>query len=391
MLGACIRAPAACRSGAGATGQTPRAASVHCLGGQPRVKAEDAAARPANPQGITDSMEWCASSQLARKRMMARLKVVITARSFGRYSRAAYAILERAGCHVSHLSGSRPKTAEEMIPLVRDADGLIVGCDEISAAVLDVAPRLKVVAKFGVGYDNIDVRAAGERGISVTFTPGATEDTVADLAMGLVVALARQITTGDAMVRAGGWERPRSVGLCHRTLGIVGLGAIGRRLAARARVFGMRLVAHDVVPDVAFARQYEIRYTTLEDLLQEADFVSLHVPLTPGSRKLIGERELQLMKRTAFLVNTARGELVDEEALVCALREGTIAGAGLDVFWNEPPLGSPLLALSNVILTPHIAGDSPEASESKGATSAQDVVRVLQGLAPLHPVPIKSV
>jgi D-3-phosphoglycerate dehydrogenase len=319
--------------------------------------------------------------------MMGRPKVVITARSFGRYSREAFAILERAGCEISHLAGTRAKSAEEMISLVRDTDGLIVGCDEVSAAVLDAAPCLRIIAKFGVGYDNIDVKAARERGVHVTYTPGATEDAVAELAMGLIVALARQILPADAAVRASGWQRPASVGLWHKTLGIVGLGAVGKKLALRACAFEMRILAYDVAPDSAFARQHGIQYVSLEHLLQESDFVSLHVPLMPQTTKIIGQLQLQLMKPTAYLVNTARGELVDEDALIRALREGVIVGAALDVFWDEPPLDSPLLTLSSVILTPHMAGDTPAACESKGAMSATDVVRVVQGQHPLHPVP----
>ncbi len=318
---------------------------------------------------------------------MTKPKVVITARSFGRYSRLAYAILEQAGCTVAHRAGTRPKRAEELIPLLGDADALIVGCDEVSAAVLAAAPRLKIVAKFGVGYDNIDVQAARGRGIRVTYTPGAVENAVAELAMGLIVALARQIVVGDATVRAGRWDRPMSTGLGGKNLGIVGLGAIGKKLAVRSRAFGMHILACDPRPDTDFARQHDVKYLSMQELLPQADVVSLHVPLTHGTMGLVGEGELRSMKATAFLINTARGELVDEDALVRALRERWIAGAALDVFRHEPPLDSALLALPNVILTPHMGGDTPAAAETKGAMSATDVVRVIQGLLPLHPVP----
>ncbi len=318
---------------------------------------------------------------------MCRPKVVITARSFGRYSRQAYAILEQAGCAVAHRAGARPKRAEELLPLLKDADALIVGCDEVNAAVLAAAPRLRIVAKFGVGYDNIDVQAARGRGIHVTYTPGAVGDAVAELAMGLIVALARRIVVGDATVRAGRWDRPLSIGLGGKRLGIVGLGAIGKKLAVRACAFEMQILACDLKPDSDFARQHDVQYVSLEELLGQADVVSLHVPLTRGTMGLVGEDALRSMKPTALLINTARGELVDEDALVRALREGWIGGAALDVFRHEPPLDSGLLALPNVILTPHMGGDTPAAAESKGAMSAKDVVRVIQGLLPLYPVP----
>ncbi len=313
--------------------------------------------------------------------------VVITARSFRRCSPEPKAILERAGCVISQVASPQPLASAAMIPLVRDADALIVGTDEVSAAVLDAAPHLKVVAKFGVGFDNIDVEAARRRGIQVTYTPGATSDAVADLAMGLILALARQIPLADTSVKTGRWDRPASVGVWRKTLGIVGLGGIGKALAKRARGFEMRILAFDTAPDITFVREHEIRMGSLDTLLREADFVSIHVPLTPQTRGLIGERQLRLMKRTAFLINAARGGLVDEDALTRVLREGAISGAALDVFVHEPPLDSPLLALPNVILTPHMAGDTPECTEGKGLMSAGDVARVLQGLPPLYPCP----
>ena len=318
---------------------------------------------------------------------MSDYHVVITTSTFGLYSSEPYEILERSRCRVSRRVGNPRWTEAQMIDLVHDADALVVGTEPVTEAVLDAAPRLRIVARCGTGYDTVSVQAARQRGIVVTYTPGANNEAVADMAMGLILALARQILQEDASVRAGEWRRMPAVDVWRKTLGVIGLGGTGKSLLKRAVGFEMRLLAHDVAPDAAFVSKHGVRLLPLDELLREADFVSVHVPLSAQTRGLIGQRELRLMKSTAFLVNTARGGIVDEGALAEALREGIIAGAGVDVFEHEPPGASPLLSLRNAVLTPHVAGRTPQSITASGVMASTEVTRTMRGLPPLHPVP----
>jgi phosphoglycerate dehydrogenase-like enzyme len=236
-----------------------------------------------------------------------------------------------------------------------------------------------------VGYDAIDVTAATRYGVAVTTTPGANDRTVADFAMTLILALARRLLDADRAVREGRWLRPPAVDLQGKTVGIVGMGAIGKHVARRAHGFECRLLAYDVVQDLEYAERYGVRYVPLEELLREADFVTLHAPLLASTQHLIGEPQLRMMKPSASLVNTARGPLVDEAALLRALREGWIASAGLDVFEEEPlPANHPLLELPNTIVSAHVAGISRESIQAMSRFACADVVAVLEGRQPRH-------
>jgi D-3-phosphoglycerate dehydrogenase len=253
----------------------------------------------------------------------------------------------------------------EMVPLVADVEGIVCGDDEISARVIDAAPRLRVIAKWGTGIDSIDQDAAAARGIRVCRTPGAFDDPVADSVMAYILSFARRTPWMDREIKAGRWTKLPGFSLGESTLGIVGCGRIGRAVARRARAFGTRVVGTDPHAETAALADAEgVEIVSLERLLEEADFVSLHAALDAGNVHLIGERELGLMKPTAFLVNTARGKLVDERALAAALDSGQIAGAGLDVFEEEPlPADSPLLRMDTTLLAPHNANSSPAAWE----------------------------
>jgi phosphoglycerate dehydrogenase-like enzyme len=261
----------------------------------------------------------------------------------------------------------------DLLSLVGPADGLVVGSDPVTETILASATRLRVIGKFGAGLDNIDVEACRRRGIAVTSGPGANREAVAELVFGLFIALARGLPEAQRRVREG--EFPLFIGteLHGKTLGVIGLGQIGRAVAIRGEAFGMNVLAHDCREDSAWPGEY----ATLEHVLRHADFVSIHVPLTPATRGLIGERQLGLMKPVAYLVNTARGEIVDHQALYSALRERRLAGAGLDVFWREPPDNHPLLHLPNVIATPHLGGFSHEALLRSAQALAADLVRAL--------------
>lgn len=252
-----------------------------------------------------------------------------------------------------------------MAELVAGCDGLIVGVDPVTARVLEAGP-LRVVVKFGSGMDNIDVAAAEERGVKVSSTPGANARSVAELAAALLLALARNVAQHDRSVRGGSWQRLTGVELAGKRLGIVGYGAIGRELARIARGLDLDVVAHDPLVDEA-----DIPLLPLEEVLQTSDAVSLHVPLTAETRGLIGEAELAAMKPTAFLLNTARGGLVDEAALADALGSGGLAGAALDGFEEEPLGDSPLRRLDNVVFSPH-AGAATEEAVLRAAAQAVD-------------------
>ena len=312
--------------------------------------------------------------------------VLVASRSFGRNCPEVLDAMREAGCVFLPNDLERAPTEEELIARIGDAQVLISGTEPVTARVLDAAPSLKVISKHGVGYENVDLDAARSRGIPVAIAGGAISDSVADMALALLLALARQVPQGDASVHAGQWKRFVGPELRGKTLGIVGLGQIGKGVARRAKGFGLSLLATDAYPDEAFAASWGVEYVLLEDLLRRSDFVSLHAPVTPETRGLIGAARLALMKPSALLINTARGELVDEAALYEALRAGRLGGAATDVFVHEPPGDSPLLTLPNFLATPHSAGQTPEGLRRMGEITAENVLRVLRGQKPLYAV-----
>ena len=282
-----------------------------------------------------------------------------------------------------------PPPHKEIVRRAADADALLTMLsDPIDAEVLDAGTRLRVVANMAVGYDNVDVPAATERGILVTNTPGVLTETTADLAFALLLAAARRVAEGDRLTRTGGWKAWHPSFLLGRdvhgaTLGIVGLGQIGLAVARRARGFDMRLLYHSRTRRPEAESELGLEFVELEQLLKESDFVSLHVFLSPQTRHLIGERELALMKPTAILVNTTRGPVVDQRALYRALKERRIAAAGLDVAEEEPiPLDDPLLTLDNVTITPHVGSASVATRGKMAAMAVENVLAALRGEQP---------
>ena len=279
---------------------------------------------------------------------------------------------------------------ELLLEKVADVEGLLsLLTERIDAEVMDAAEGLKVISNYAVGYNNIDVAAATERGIYVTNTPGILTNTTADAAFALLMAAARRIPEADRHIRARGWIHawgPRmfiGTDVHGKTLGILGMGRIGSAIAKRAKGFDMKVIYHDIYRREDLEEELGIAYKSREEVLREADFVSLHVPLTPETHHMIGAGELAAMKETAILINTSRGPVVDEEALYEALRDGAIAGAGLDVFEVEPiNPGSPLLDLDNIVLTPHLASGSVETRTKMAVTAATNLVSVLQGKEP---------
>jgi len=273
---------------------------------------------------------------------------------------------------------------------ITDVDGVLVRVAPINREVLEAAPKLKVIGKHGVGTDNIDIQAATERGIAVCNTPEANSEGVASLAITLMLATSRRLLECDAFVRAGRWSGKEDLmgyELLGKTLSIVGTGRIGTRLAQICRdAFSMKVYAYDpYVSDEAMAARGITKVENVDDLLPIADFVSVHTPLTPATRGIIGARQFDLMKKNAILINTSRGPVVDEAALIDALRQGKIAGAGLDVFEQEPPSpDNPLFKMSNVILLPHMGGASYESMERMATHSAAEILAVLRGDRPKY-------
>src|SRR5437868_2809372 len=264
---------------------------------------------------------------------------------------------------------------------LESADALIVrSAVDVNAALLEHAHKLRVIGRAGVGVDNIDLEAATRKGIAVMNTPGANAVAVAEHTLGLMLALARHLCRANDLTRAGKWEKKSLQGteLRGKTLGIVGLGRIGMEVARRARAFGMQVIAHDPFVSTAVVREQGIGLTGLDDIYAKSDYLSLHVGLTPQTTRMINAESLSKMKKGVRLVNCARGELVDSAALAHAIKSGHVAGAALDVFEEEPPKGSPLLALENVIATPHIAGSTHEAQEAVGYQIALQVKEYLK-------------
>lgn len=252
----------------------------------------------------------------------------------------------------------------ELIERIKDYEVLVVrSATKVTREVIEAGKNLRIIGRAGAGIDNIDVEVARAKGIKILNTPEAPTEAVAELVMGLMLAWARRLPQADSSMKQGKWLKSELMGteLRGKTLGIVGTGKIGQRVGALAMAFGMKIVAQDCVIYPEFVARTGCEYVDLDTILKQSDYLTIHLPLTPETRHLIGKRELSLMKPTAVLINTSRGEIVDETALVEALSSGKIAGACLDVFSHEPPVDSPLLKLPNVILTPHIGASTHEA------------------------------
>ncbi|HWE61140.1 MAG TPA: phosphoglycerate dehydrogenase [Chloroflexota bacterium] len=291
-------------------------------------------------------------------------------------------LLEQAGVELRFVQLPAATTNAELIEHLQGCMGVLAGSQRFTDEVFAGAPQLRIVARLGVGYDAIDLEAATRHGVLITTAPGTLEWAVADHTFGLLLALAHHITQDDRAMRRGEWRPFWGVDVWRKTLGLVGLGRIGRMVAQRARGFEMRILAHEPQPDMAFVQEYGIELVSLEELLHRADFVSLHTPLTPQTRQLINAERLALMQPSAYLINTARGGLVDEDALYAALTTGGIAGAGLDVRQVEPPTDSRFATLDNVVLTPHDSGLTDGRRLACGTMAAGSILSVLADQRP---------
>jgi len=300
-------------------------------------------------------------------------------------------ILERFDAKVWKEYTPPPK--EVIIEEAKDVDALVtLLTDKIDKEVLNAAKNLKIIAQYAVGYDNIDIEECTRRGIYVTNTPEVLTESTADFTWALILAVARRVVEADKFVRTGEWEKTRTgwhpkmllgTDIHGKTLGIIGLGRIGTAVARRAKGFNMKIIYYSRSRKEDVEKELGLKFVDLDTLLREADFVSIHVPLTEETYHLVGERELKLMKNTAFLINTSRGKVVDEKALYKALKEGWIAGAALDVFEEEPtPVNNPLLKLENVIVAPHIASATHETRSKMAEMVAQNLIAFFEGKVP---------
>jgi glyoxylate reductase len=289
-----------------------------------------------------------------------------------------------------HNSKEWPPSRQELIQKVKDKDALLcLLTDKIDAEVMDSAPNLRVISTYSVGFDHIDIPEATKRGIYVTHTPGVLTDAVAEFTVGLILAVTRRIVEADKIIRTGQWDKPwnpyflTGPELKGKTIGLVGLGRIGVATAKRLSSFDVKILYYDVERRWDVESVLNMEYADLDTLLKESDIVSVHVPLTKDTFHLINEERLRKMKKTAYLINTARGPVVDTNALVKALKEGWIAGAALDVFEQEPlPADHPLTKFDNVILAPHIASATIEARQRMAELAARNLIAVLKGEMP---------
>lgn len=297
--------------------------------------------------------------------------------------------LLRQSCIVKIYPHDRIISRKELLQGVKWCNALLcLLTDKIDKEVIDANPKLKIISNYAIGYNNIDVAYATKKGIPVTNTPGrGIVDAVAEHTFALMLTATKRVHEADQFVRQGkfrSWEPKLLLGmeLVGKTMGIVGLGRIGSGVAKRAKAMGMNIIYYDVKKNPDFEREFQARYQALPPLLKRADIVSLHVPLLPATHHLIGRKELGLMKKTAYLINTSRGPVVDEKALVQALKKRKIAGAGLDVYEFEPRLAPGLAKLPTVVLTPHIASATVEARSEMSIDAAENILAALQGKKP---------
>ena len=295
--------------------------------------------------------------------------------------------IEAQGVEVRFADSLDLRTDDKLVAALRGVDAVIAAGESYNASVLSQCDRLKIITRTGVGYDKVDVAAARERGIAVTNTPGVNRHSVAEWTVLHMLMCAKRGVANFGEIGRGGWQPTVGIDLAGLTLGIVGLGTVGKEVAQRMRAFEMRILAYDLRQDSQFAEEHDVTYVSLDRLFAESDFVTIHCNLDASTRHLVNAERLALMKPTAYLINLARGGVVDNEALAKSLAERRIAGAGLDVFEQEPlPEDSPFRRLDNVVMSPHAAGASRDARARSRDVAVDDVLRVLRGERPQFPV-----
>jgi len=273
----------------------------------------------------------------------------------------------------------KPLSEDELIPLLAGCEGYIAGLDFITRKVIENAPRLKVISRYGVGVDRVDLEAAREKGVTVCNTPGVNANGVADLAFALLLSIARKVPLLDRKTKEGEWLRSTGFELYGKTIGILGLGAVGKAVARRAAGFSMKIMAYDPFLNKEYTLANGIIAASFDEVIREADFISLHLPLMDETRNIINEEKMKSMKRGAVIINTARGGLIDEGAAYGLLKSGHLGGLGLDAFESEPPGSSPLFTLDNVVVTPHTGAHTTEATAAMADMSVRNLIDVFSG------------
>lgn len=273
----------------------------------------------------------------------------------------------------------KPLSEDDLIPLLKDCDGYIAGLDFVTEKVINACPNLKVISRYGAGFDRVDIAAAKAKGIPVTNTPGVNAEAVGELAMGLIMSIARKIPYLDGQTRSGEWVRSTGMELKGKTLGIMGLGAIGKVVARCAQGFGMNVIAYDPFINKEYCAEKGIGVCTFDEVVAQANVISLHLPLNAETKHLIGEDAIAKMQPGTIVVNTSRGGIIDEDAAYKALKAGKLGGLGLDAFEMEPPTGSPLFELNNVVVTPHTGAHTKEATDNMANSSVKNLIDVLSG------------
>jgi phosphoglycerate dehydrogenase-like enzyme len=313
-------------------------------------------------------------------------RVLIAPMTLANVEGAHLQVLRAAGLEPGFPSRPSQLTESELLQTLEGFAAVLAGSEPYTPRVIAAHPQLKVIARVGVGYDAVDLAAANAQGIAVTIAPGTNQGAVAEQTFALMLALAKDLVTQHLGVKEGHWPRRVNLPLRDRVLGIAGLGRIGKAVALRGAAFGMRLLAYDPVPDQTFAAAHGIAMVSLEQLLAESDFLTLHMPATPESQHFINRKSLALMKPTAFVINTSRGATVNEADLYDALKNKRLAGAGLDVFEQEPPGRHPLFQLENVVLSPHIAGGDVQSRDDMALSAAEAIVTLFKGDWPTEKV-----
>ncbi len=313
-------------------------------------------------------------------------KVLIAPATLANVAGGYLEALRGASLEVVYSPFAAQMVEAELLPTLKGVAASLAGSEPYTRRVLEANPQLRVIARAGVGYDAVDLAAATEHGVAVCITPGTNQDAVAEHAFALMLALVKNLVPQHLGTVAGRWPRQSNLPLRGRTLGIAGLGRIGKAVAVRGAVFGMPLLAYEPYPDQDFVRRYNVTLVPFDRLLAASDFLSLHLPLTAESKHLIRRDTLARMKPTAYLINTARGGLVCEADLYEALRARRLAGAGLEVFEEEPPGASPLFGLENVVVTPHAAGVDVQSRDDMALSAAQAIVSLSRGEWPAEKV-----
>jgi len=306
--------------------------------------------------------------------------------TFKPYNSTMREFLESEGMEVVQRWDDAGIPKKELVEMIKDFDAMIMGLDKIDSDVITAGKKLKVLAKYGVGTDNIDIPSATNAGIVVANTPGANSTSVAELTVCLMISVARQLVESNAFVKAGSIYPQVGPELENKTVGIIGLGNIGKKVATRLAAFGMKILVNDIVEYPEWVHGFPIKYVEKEYIFKNADFITVHTPLTDLTRDMISERELKMMKKSAILLNVARGGIVNEDALDKALAQGWIFGAGFDVYSAEPPVGFGMLKHKNFIGSTHIGGSTYEAIQRIGEMAANNVIRVLSGKKPINAI-----